>query len=172
MTSRARIRVGREVNYFPTAAEETALGAGPWPAKIAGVNADGSVNLDTTPPVQGALGAALTDPLVTAADPAAVAEAALADPLVTSADGSDAGTTQTLANEMKADLNLAVTLVNELRATAIANRALAIELKADVNAVVTRLNQLVSETGESRKSSVTLGGNGGQFSLVGDPAFV
>ena len=46
MTDRSRTRVGREVRYFPTAAEETAGGgAGPFPAKIAKINADGTANL-------------------------------------------------------------------------------------------------------------------------------
>lgn len=52
MTSRARVRVGREVHYYPTAAEASSLGAGPWPATIVAVNADGSVDLAVTPPTQ------------------------------------------------------------------------------------------------------------------------
>ena len=126
MSSRARIRVGREVHYYPTAAEVAALGVGPWPGKIVGVSADGSVNIDTAPPAQGTVGAAL------------------ADPLVTTANAIDLATAQALANANKVAINL----------------------------MVTRLNQLVSETGETRKTNITLGGNGGQYALVGDPAFV
>lgn len=49
MTDRSRIRVGRKVTYFPTAAEATAGGgvAGDsWTATITDVLADGTVNLN------------------------------------------------------------------------------------------------------------------------------
>jgi hypothetical protein len=49
MADRQRIRVGRDVSYFPTDAEASAGGgeAGDtWFARIAKVNADGSVNLN------------------------------------------------------------------------------------------------------------------------------
>ncbi len=48
MTERYRVRVGREVTYFPTDAE-AATGNGSagdhWTATITNVNADGTVNL-------------------------------------------------------------------------------------------------------------------------------
>jgi hypothetical protein len=68
--------------------------------------------------------------------------AALADPLVTSPDGSDAGTTQTLANELKADLNVAATLINAMR-----------------------LHVL-----DTRKNAVSQGSGGGTYSLTGEGA--
>lgn len=44
--SRARVRKGREVAYFPTSSEESdGGGSGPFPAKITQVKSDGSVNL-------------------------------------------------------------------------------------------------------------------------------
>jgi len=98
MAYRGRYRVGRVVAYTPTAAEATADGDGPWPAQIVRVNADDTVDLRVFPTVPAA--------------PAAV----LADPIVTSPNGSDAATTQTLANELKVDVNVICTLVNELRA--------------------------------------------------------
>ena len=48
MTDRQRIRVGRDVSYFPTDVEAAAGGAengATWPAKITDVASDGSVNL-------------------------------------------------------------------------------------------------------------------------------
>jgi hypothetical protein len=48
MADRQRIRVGREVSYFPTDAEAAAVGDGEgttWPATIAKVNSDGSASL-------------------------------------------------------------------------------------------------------------------------------
>ena len=48
MTDRSRVRVGRDVTYFPTDAE-AATGNGAtgdqWPATITRVNADSTVNL-------------------------------------------------------------------------------------------------------------------------------
>lgn len=103
MGDRQRIRRGRAVSYNPTAAEAAVSGPGPYPALITDVDADGAVDLLVDTPGD-LLGAGIGD-----------LPAALDDPLVTSADGSDAGTTQTLANEMKGDLNVMVVLVNQLR---------------------------------------------------------
>ena len=47
MADRSRLRVGRRVTYFPTAAQQAAGGGGEqWSATITAVNADGSVNLN------------------------------------------------------------------------------------------------------------------------------
>lgn len=51
MTTRTRLRVGRQVTYFPTDAEAAAGGGvsgDEWPAIIANVNADGTANLNVT----------------------------------------------------------------------------------------------------------------------------
>lgn len=51
MTTRTRVRVGRQVTYFPTDAQATAGGGASgdqWPAVIGNVNADGTVNLNVT----------------------------------------------------------------------------------------------------------------------------
>lgn len=122
MGDRSRLRVGRGVLYTPTLVEAAAQGEGPWAAKILRVNAGGTVDLH-----------------VFAAAVTTAVPAALADPLVTSPDGSDAGTTQTLANELKADVNTLTTLVNAMR----------------------------EETVGARRTGVALGGMGGQFSLEG-----
>lgn len=48
MTDRSRVRVGRDVAYFPTDAEAvTGNGSSgdAWPATISNVNTDGTVNL-------------------------------------------------------------------------------------------------------------------------------
>lgn len=42
---RTRLRQGRQVRYFPTAAEVSAFGEGPYSARIKRVNDDGSVDL-------------------------------------------------------------------------------------------------------------------------------
>lgn len=101
MSYRGRYRAGRVVEYSPTAAEATADGTGPWPARILRVNADDTVDLVVHP----------TAP--TASSPAAVA-----DPLVTTADagGTYTAAEQGLINEIKADVNTLATLVNSLRA--------------------------------------------------------
>ncbi len=122
--TRQRIRVGRGVSYNPTATEVTASGPGPWAAMITDVDVDGRVDLLVHIPGDG-LG---------------TLDAALDDPLVTSADGSDAGTTQTLANEMKGDLNDMVTLVNQLRDHVL----------------------------NTRKTAVSRGGSGGQYDFTGE----
>lgn len=114
--------MGRGVLYTPTLVEAAAQGEGPWAAKILRVNAGGTVDLH-----------------VFAAAVTTAVPAALADPLVTSPDGSDAGTTQTLANELKADVNTLTTLINAMR----------------------------EETVGARRTGVALGGMGGQFSLEG-----
>lgn len=75
---RNRIRVGRKVLFTPSAANATAYGDGPWLATITAVASDGSVSLSCELPSQEA-----------------------------TADGSDAGTTQTLANALKARYNAA-----------------------------------------------------------------
>ncbi len=104
MTDRSRLRRGREVFYWPTDAEETANGAGPWPGLIVTVNADGSCDLVVDPPTE--------------TDVAAVSAGALA-----------AFTDPPTAVEMG---NLR-TLVNELRTTVIAARTRANDrLKAGV----------------------------------------
>jgi len=128
MTDRQRIRVGRPVSYNPTAAEVTASGPGPWPAMITDVDADGRVDLLVHVPGDN-LGAGVT-PI----------PAALADPLVTSPDGSDAGTTQTLANELKVDLLLVGAMCNAMR-----------------------LHLL-----DTRKNAVSRGGAPGQYNFTGD----
>lgn len=98
---RQRIRRGRQVQYHPTAAEALASGAGPWMAMITDVNVDGTVDL-----------------IVDVPNAAAVAAAALASPLITTADADATyGTPEAdLINELKADVNIIATLVNELRA--------------------------------------------------------
>lgn len=49
--TRARLRNGRRVAYYPTAAEETTYGqVGPYVAHITKVNADGTVNLAVNAP--------------------------------------------------------------------------------------------------------------------------
>jgi len=119
MTDRARIRRGRTVSYTPTSTEVTASGAGPWMGVITDVNADGTVDL-----------------LLDTPNPAAVAEAALADPLHTETaiaaftDPPTAGETallRTFVNSLQADLNLAVTLINELRGVSVNSRKLSVE---------------------------------------------
>ena len=131
MPSRARIRTGRRVSYNPIATEVTASGAGPWAAQIADVNADGSVDLFLIPPgdALGVVGAALASPLIAAADIAAVvvtppptpANAAYVQAEATATADSIAelqtiaATLLTAVNELKADLNIAATLINQLR---------------------------------------------------------
>lgn len=131
MTDRQRIRRGRTVSYNPTAAEEAVSGEGPYLAMITNVNQDGTVDL------------LIDTPAPTAVSGAAIG-AALSDPIVTSPDGSDPATTQTLANEIKADVNTMVTRLNE--ATAL-------------------LNELRGVAINTRKSSVARGAQAGQFSL-------
>lgn len=97
MANRARVRVGKFVFYTPIAAEAAADGAGPWIAQIVDLNQDGSVTLRVWP------------------RKGPTTAAALASPLITSADASDLPTAQTLANELKADVNIMTTLVNQLR---------------------------------------------------------
>ena len=77
MTDRSRIRRGRTVSYTPTAAEVTANGEGPWLGMITVVNADGTVELMLDVP----------------------------GGTVTTAKGSDAATTQALANALKVAFN-------------------------------------------------------------------
>jgi len=58
----------------------------------------------------------VSSPAVAAVTAAAIAAVAAAAPsAVATADGSDAGTTQTLANALKVQVNVIVTAVNELR---------------------------------------------------------
>jgi len=137
MPDRSRLRRGREVAYTPTAAEVTALGAGPWPGLITRVNADGTCDLVVDPPAATTVGATLTDPLVSAAS-AGAALGAFTDPPA-------AGEMATLR-----------TRVNELITLANAN-------KVAINLLVTRLNQTVQAAG--RKASVRQGGAAGQFSV-------
>ena len=83
--SRSRVRVGRAVFYNPTDAEAAAQGDGPWPARIVGVNADGSVELIVHAPTDAA-----TVPAVASAD----------------ADGTYGAAEATLINELKTVTNL------------------------------------------------------------------
>lgn len=99
MPDRQRVRKGRAVLYHPTAAEVTANGAGPWNALITDVNSDGSVDLLCDVPGDTTVAAALAAPLITTAD----ADATFGQP---EAD---------LVNELKADVNIMTTLVNQLR---------------------------------------------------------
>lgn len=138
MSDRSRFRRGREVAYTPTAAEAASLGAGPWPGLITKVNSDGTCDLVVDPPSGSLVGAALTDPLVSAAS-AGAALGAFTDPPA-------AGEMATLR-----------TRVNELITLANAN-------KTAINAMVTRVNQVVSAAG--RKASVVHGGGVGQFSFA------
>jgi hypothetical protein len=161
VTDRNRLRRGREVFYYPTAAEETALGAGPWPALITQVNADGTCDLHVDTPNDTTVGAVLASPLITATDPGA----ALTSPLTTTAD-ADATYGQPeadLINELKTDLNATVVQYNLVR-------AIVVELKADVNILATLVNTL--RTASGRKGSVVQGGGQGQFSLLAGPAAV
>jgi hypothetical protein len=83
---------------------------------------------------------------ISSPDPTAISAAALADPLVTSADATDSPTAVTLANEMKGDMNVLCTLVNQIRTTIIESRTLIIEIKTEVNAAApfgTMLTQAV-----------------------------
>ena len=131
MSDRAKKRVGRIVEYNPSAAEVTSNGDGPWAGVITAVNADGTVDLNVAPRTV----AAITATAIATAD----ADAA------TSPDGSDAGTTQTLANELKADYNLAVTLINELKA---------------------RLDEALPALDSTRKLAVPEGSGGSTFSFI------
>jgi hypothetical protein len=75
---------------------------------------------------------------IAAADPTAISASALASPLIATAD-ADATYGQPeadLLNELKADLNIAATLANQLRVTTIENRVLALELKGEVQGIV------------------------------------
>lgn len=153
MTDRSRLHRGREVLYTPTAAEVTALGAGPWPALITKVNADGTCDLAVDPPGATAVGSALASPLITSADPGA----ALASPLITNANATDTTTAVTLVNEIKTKLNSpAVALINDIR-------TLELELKTDVNTMATEVNTI--RTAAGRKASVRRGGGPGQFTV-------
>lgn len=98
MTDRSRVRRGREVSYWPTAAEEASLGAGPWPALITKVNADGTCDLAVDPPGASSVGASLTSPLITDAD----------------ADGTYGAAEATMLNNLKAGVNSIVTRLNQL----------------------------------------------------------
>lgn len=81
----------------------------------------------------------LNSAAIGSADPAAIAASALAATLITTADadGTWGSEEADLVNELKADLNIAATLINEIRATTVANRTLAIELKNEVTGIVT-----------------------------------
>lgn len=105
MTDRSRIRRGREVSYNPTAAEVTALGAGPWPALITKVNADGTCDLAVDPPNASSVGAALADPLI--ASPAAAAQTG-------AYVQADVQSIATLANELRTDVIALAQRVNQL----------------------------------------------------------
>lgn len=107
---RSRMRRGREVSYNPTAAEVTALGAGPWPGLITRVNVDGTCDLVVDPPSGSAVGAALTSPLITSA---ALTGAAGANPTQ-----AEYATAVTLANELRTDVNAIVVRLNQLVAAA------------------------------------------------------
>ena len=72
--------------------------AGPWPALITKVNADGTVDLAVDPPAASSVGASLTSPLITDAD----------------ADGTYGAPEATLINNLKAGMNSIVTRLNQL----------------------------------------------------------
>lgn len=153
MADRTKKRVGRIVRYTPTAAEVTANGAGPWAGLITAVNADGTVNLNVAPPTV----TALVAEVIAAADgtAAVVADADTA----TSPDGSDAGTTQTLANELKADWNLAVPLINEIKD----NYNLVVTL---INELKARMDEILPRSGATQKLSISEGSSAGTFSFI------
>lgn len=50
MTTRARTRVGRDVQYYPTPAEVTAFGDGPFAGRITKVHPDGTADLHVDTP--------------------------------------------------------------------------------------------------------------------------
>lgn len=110
MADRSRIRRGREILYTPTAAEATALGAGPWPGLITHVNVDGSCDLVVDVPGGDAVGAALASTLI-----AAPAAAAFTDP----PSAAEMALLRTLVNELRTDVNTMATLVNTLRSAAL-----------------------------------------------------
>lgn len=103
---RSRLRRGRDILYNPTAAEVTALGAGPWPGLITQVNPDGTCSLHVDTPLPTTVGAAVADPLITSASGVA---AAGANPTKAEYD-----VVVTLANELKADVITLAQRVNQL----------------------------------------------------------
>ena len=142
MPERYRKRAGKEVTYYPTAAEVTANGAGPWRAFVTKVNPTGTVDLLCDLPSDSTVGAAVADPLLASADPAA-ALAAFTDP------------------PNAAEMALLRTLVNELRTAWI-------EVKADVNALAQLVNQLRTGGTNRRKLAVTEGQGPGQCWFISD----
>jgi hypothetical protein len=143
---RQRVRVGQNIRYFPTPAEEADIGPGPYPGTINLVNRDGTVDISmllpggsavptgsissTTPAaITGATPTAITAPTstaITAATPTAITAADPAGALAAFTDPPSA-----------AEMALLRTLVNQLRdgwidtkARLAEYRTLAIDLKA------------------------------------------
>lgn len=100
---RSRVRVGRQVIYFPTTVEDD-LGAGPWQATIVDLNDDGTVDLVVDPPGATTVGAALADTLAGAIE-------AFADP----PSAAEMAALRTLVNQLRVAVLAAQTRVNEVR---------------------------------------------------------
>lgn len=96
---RNRLRTGKRVRYFPTAAEIAALGAGPWSGVIVKVNDDGTCNLALDVAVPTAGSAAVT----------AVANASAPSAGYVQAEATSAAN---LVNDLKAKWNAAVPILN------------------------------------------------------------
>lgn len=190
-TSRARIRVGQDIRYFPTAAEETDIGPGPYPGKINLVNRDGTVDISMLLPggsatPSGDIGAAVPT-AITAADPTAIAGA---DPAaITAADpgaalgaftdppsAAEMATLRTRVNEMRTlDLDVKArlaeyrTLILDLKARQVENRTLELDLKARQAQNRTAISEIKTDwsgSGTATKTDVVVGSARGQCQVV------
>lgn len=76
--------------------------------------------------------------LIASAAPTNPAAAALPSPLTTSTDagGTYGAPEQTLINELKADLNTAVILINQMRAVQVAQNLVINEMRTNINTAV------------------------------------
>ena len=183
LVSRARTTLGRDVFYFPTAADIASFGAGPYKATITVVHRDGTVDLLLNlPSGAGAPGTAVATAVadvaaVASADVAAVASANSAATAVADADATYGQPEADLINDIKAKYNAAVTLlneiktvqntdrtlVNEIKSVQNLDRALVNDIKAKYNAAVAAINALGLVSGVQIKTSVKLGSTPGTY---------
>jgi len=179
--SRARLRVGRDIIYTPTAVEAASFGPGPWTAQIAEVFEDGTVDLVVDVPDPASAGAPVADPLLTSAS-SAVTAAADAAALVVAPPPTPAGvgyvqaeataTADSIA-ELQATVGALVTLANDLKAKYNVAVTLLNETKADVNILATAMNTLLNAPpGGARRDAVPRGAGPGTYSFEAGPASV
>ena len=157
--SRARLRVGRDIIYTPTAAEAVSFGPGPWTAQIAEIFDDGSVDLVVDVPDPASAGAPVADPLIAAA---AIAAVAVVPPPTPGGVGY-----------VQADMTATANSIIELQTIAATLRTLVNELRTDVNILAAATNTLLTAPpGGARRSGVARGVGPGTYSFEAGPSSV